>query len=284
MNDIFSNYRDYNYINALIFNNLYRIPIDIDAVIGIPRSGMLTATIIAEFRSLPMTDIFSFVSGVETTFINSEGSLSKQFRKDNIRHILLVDDTVGTGKTLENAVNLIKSKFDHMDITTFCVFTEPISKEKVDIYCEAMEYQFMPYSILKRAMPYACVDMDGVLTEEVPYEYDTDDNRYVKFLRNQKPVFIPETKIGTIVTGRLSKYGDITKEWLDRHGIEYGNIIMLDLPSKSRRDEINVGEFKGYVYSKSNSELFIESNLYEARMIKQFSKKPVYCTQICNMI
>ena len=284
MNDIFLNYRDYNYINALIFNNLYRLPQDVDAVVGIPRSGMLTAAMIAEFRSLPMTDIFSFVSGIETSFINSKGSLSKQFDNNKVKHILLVDDTVGTGDTIKNAVNLIKSKFKHMEITTFCVFVEPVSKDMVDIYCEEMEYQFTPYSILKRAARYACVDMDGVLTEEVPPEYDTDDDRYVEFLRNQRPMFIPETKIGAIVTGRLTKYGDVTKEWLDKHGIEYGNLVMLDLPSKSRRNEINVGEFKGYVYSKSNSELFIESNLFEAQTIRRYSNKPVFCTQICNMI
>ena len=63
METVFSNYRDYNYINALIFNNLYRLPSDIDAVVGIPRSGMITAAIIAEFRSLPLTDLFSFIQG-----------------------------------------------------------------------------------------------------------------------------------------------------------------------------------------------------------------------------
>ena len=285
MNDsVFVNYRDYNYINALIFRNLYRIPEDIDAIVGIPRSGMITATMIAEYKSIQVTDVFSFINGTPTVSVNTHGSLSKQFKSKGIKKILLVDDCMGFGTTMRNTVDLIKRIKPDVDIITFVVFAEPYSTDKVDIYCEVMRYQFMPYSILKRGMQYACVDMDGVLTEDVPYEYNTDDDRYRNFLLNQRPMFTPETPIYKIVTGRLVKHADVTKEWLRKHNIQYNQLIMLDCPNNARRAEINVGEYKGMEYRKCDAELFIESDLNEARAIKRVSNKPVFCTQICEMI
>ena len=286
METVFSNYKDYNYINALIFNNLYRLPSDIDAVVGIPRSGMITAAIIAEFRSLPLTDLFSFIQGnsIKTKFINHEGSLSKVFDYSSVKHILLVDDTMGVGSTMKNAVEMVKESNHDIKITTFVTFVEPFSTDKVDIYCEVMRHQFMPYSVLKRAIQFSCVDMDGVLTEEVPHEYDTDDEKYIDFISNQRPIYVPETPIGIIVTGRLIKYKDVTVDWLKRHNIQFQGIVMLNLPDKDARDSFNVGEYKGKVYLQSNAGLFIESNYNEARTIKSVANKPVYCTQICNMI
>lgn len=268
----------------MIFRNLHRIPEDIDAIVGIPRSGMITATMIAEYKSIQVTDVFSFINETPTVSVNTHGSLSKQFKPKDVKKIILVDDCMGFGITMKNTVDLIKRTKSDVDIITFVVFVEPYSTDKVDIYCEVMSYQFMPYSILKRCVQYACVDMDGVLTEDVPYEYDTDDDRYRNFLLNQRPMFVPETPIFKIVTGRLAKHADVTKEWLIKHNIQYNQLVMLDYPNNKRRSEINVGEYKGMQYKMCDAELFIESDLNEAMTIKRISNKPVFCTQICNMI
>lgn len=284
METMFSNYHDYNYINALLFNNLHRIPNDIDAIVGIPRSGMITAVILAEFKSLPVTDIFSFVQGIDAVNLNSNGSRTKQFKNSGINHILLVDDTAGTGNTMRNSVNFIRDKYKDLKITTFSTFVESFSTNAVDIYCEVMRYQFMPYSILKRGMPLACIDMDGIFTEDVPPMYDTDDENYVNFLMNQRQMYVPDSNVGVIVTGRLEKYRDVTEAWLKKHNIRYSHLVMLNLESKLQRNRINVGEYKANVYLKSGRDLFIESNYNEAITIKKISNKAVYCTQICNMV
>lgn len=77
---------------------------------------MLTAVIIAEFRSLPVTDIFSFVNQTDTLFLNGRGSLSKKFDKETTRHILLVDDTMGEGTTMKNAVGFIRDHYPIKDL------------------------------------------------------------------------------------------------------------------------------------------------------------------------
>ena len=185
---------------------------------------------------------------------------------------------------MKNAVDFIKATKPDVEITTYVVFVEPYSIDKVDVYCEVFERQYMPYSILKRGVGCACVDMDGVLTENVPAEYDTDDDKYEWFLSQQKPLFIPETPIFRIVTSRLSKYRDVTETWLKQHGIQYSNLTMLNVKDKREKMGIDSGAYKAYVYGNCDSQLFIESCLREALTIKMSTGKPVFCTETCNMV
>ena len=55
----YSVFKDFNYINSLIFNNLYKIP-QVDIIVGIPRSGMLIGSLLGEYLNKPCIDIFSF--------------------------------------------------------------------------------------------------------------------------------------------------------------------------------------------------------------------------------
>ena len=47
---------------------------------------------------------------------------------------------------------------------------------------------------------------------EPPDERNEED--YLKYIANATPMFIPRTKLGGIVTYRLSKNRDITEKWL----------------------------------------------------------------------
>ena len=48
---------------STIRRNLHRIPHDVDFVIGIPRSGIIAASIIAEYLNVPLIDIDSLSLG-----------------------------------------------------------------------------------------------------------------------------------------------------------------------------------------------------------------------------
>ncbi|MDR2772496.1 MAG: hypothetical protein LBB93_03410 [Elusimicrobiota bacterium] len=50
-------------LNGCIYKHLDEIPDDIDLIVGIPRSGMLVANIIALLRNIPLTDKTSFIDG-----------------------------------------------------------------------------------------------------------------------------------------------------------------------------------------------------------------------------
>ena len=56
-------YRSISDMNNIILRNLHIFPHDIDLVVGIPRSGMMPANLIALYLNKPYTDIDSFISG-----------------------------------------------------------------------------------------------------------------------------------------------------------------------------------------------------------------------------
>ena len=57
------NFRTISDLNKTINDNLHRIPQDIDIVVGVPRSGMLAASIISLLLNLPLSDLESFIRG-----------------------------------------------------------------------------------------------------------------------------------------------------------------------------------------------------------------------------
>lgn len=276
----FNNFRDYNYINALIFNTLPIVPKDIDLIVGIPRSGMIIANIIGEFINKPVISIWELNQNIQYRKFNN-GSFTPLPKE--IKKILLVDDAVGYGITMDNAVNFIKEK-NNFEIVRFVVFTEEYGKSKTDIYCSVLKDQFMPFSTLKRACDVGCFDIDGVLCEDVPDSENDDGERYIKFISNSRQMFVPDRPIHTLVSGRLEKYRAVTEDWLKRHGIQYKHLILLNLPNNFERAKINVGDYKADVYNKSGCSVFIESDPREATAIRTRTGKPVFCTKIQNMI
>lgn len=54
-----------NDLSNTIRTNIYKIPRNIDFIIGVPRSGMIPASIIASFLNVPLIDVNSFVNNFE---------------------------------------------------------------------------------------------------------------------------------------------------------------------------------------------------------------------------
>jgi uncharacterized HAD superfamily protein len=124
-----------------------------------------------------------------------------------------------------------------------------------------------------------CVDIDGVLCVDPTPEQNDDGDRYLDFLAQTQPRFLPTCQIGHLVTSRLEKYRPATIDWLHRHGIEYRHLHMLDLPDGQIRRMLNAhAGFKAQVYRKARkTSLFIESERPQAIEIAQLSGKPVLC-------
>lgn len=272
----FTTYKDFNYINSLIFNKLYLIPRDIDAVVAIPRSGTIIANIIGEYINKPVIDIYSIDRPYDNINFNPTGSKTPKIDFTNLKKILLVDDTIKFGGTLKNAKSYIKSRFDG-DIITLVVFSWPGSENLIDISLQSCEH-YVPWNILKVGSTESCFDMDGVLCEEVPLEFDDDGYKYAEFISNSRPLFVPQNHIAFIVTSRLEKYKNITEIWLKKHNIKYGSLIMLNLPSYKEKNKIDSAKFKADIYRKTNCTLFVESSERQAKEIKRITGKSVFCT------
>ncbi|WP_314408425.1 phosphoribosyltransferase family protein [Pseudomonas kuykendallii] len=275
------NYRSINDVSYLSTRFATRIPPDVDLVVGIPRSGMLAASIISLKLNLPLTDLYSFLrnddlrKGSTRTYKFASRSKPQEAKK-----ILLVDDSISTGKSMQAALEQVRAAYSG-DVVSLAVFAQSDNTAQVDVHFEAVpqprlfEWNIMHHPLLMSA----CLDIDGVLCEDPTAEQNDDGPRYIEFLNTAKPLFIPSTKVAALVTSRLEKYRGETEAWLARHGVQYETLYMVDLPSAEERRRLNIHhKFKAEVYGKNlSSRLFIESEEFQAQEIMRITGKPVFC-------
>jgi len=277
------NYRSINDLNNTILKQLHLIPRDIDLIVGVPRSGMLPANLMALYLNLPYTDIHSFMKG----YVFKSGARRQFFTKGDYKKILVVDDSIASGLAIEECKkNLAQFEVEY-DIKYCVVYTTPEKEYLADYALESVatpryfQWNIFNHSTLKNA----CFDIDGVLCIDPSEDQNDDGERYKSFLINAAPLYIPGSKIGTVVTSRLEKYRKETEIWLKANGVVYDKLVMLDLPDmKARQKANNHGGHKAKEYQKYNYNLFVESDLNQAIQINRITKKPVFCTENFEMI
>ena len=99
----------------------------------------------------------------------------------------------------------------------------------------------------------------------------------INFIKNAKPLYLPNGPIGYIVTSRLEKYRNETEEWLKNNGINYKKLFMLNATAEERSRLSLYAKFKSKIYKKLNSHIFIESDDKQAQEISEQTKKLVIC-------
>jgi len=273
------NYRSVSDLSDLVRKNLQFIPRDVDLVVGIPRSGMLLATILALHLNFPIQSLEEFLNLLEP----SHGRTRSIKKSLNIKKIILCDDSIDSGKTLTIALDRIQKLFVDLEIVKVAAFATNKSKDKIDIYFENLQQpRFFEWNIFHRSSSqFYCMDIDGVLCEDPTSDQNDDGENYINFLTNANPKFLPTYRIGALVTNRLEKYRLLTEEWLKKWNLDYDNLIMLNLNDKSERQKTKpYGYFKADVYKKQkNHFLFIESSDYQAEIIAKKSGKFSFSTQ-----
>lgn len=277
------NFRTVEDLTSIIFQNLHRIPKEIDLVVGIPRSGMLVASIISLYLNLPLTDFESLLEGKlykSGRTKKNEGWISELCEA---RKILVVEDSSSTGNSLHEARSK-SANFEFRDrIVMLIVYVNDETKGLADLWFENVggprmfEWNYLHHSRLDNM----CFDIDGVLCVD-PSEDDNDDGeKYIRFIRNAPTKVIPTYKIGYIITSRLEKFRSDTEYWLKKNNIQYGELIMMPFTSKEDRQKSGShGTYKGNQYKRLKSTyMFIESNAKQAEEIARVSGKTVFCTE-----
>jgi len=274
-------YRSYNDLVDLLSIKCSDLLNKYDLIVGIPRSGMIPAYIIGLYLHLPVLDFESFVFGLSP----SGGFRTKYFPISNYKNVLIVDDSIQNGDQNE----IIRKRVEHISNHNFyflAVFSSESSKFKVDIYFELINApRVFQWNILKSWIyEYSCVDIDGVLCIDPTEEENDDGDKYLHFLDNASPKFLPPCKVNVLVTSRLEKYRFQTDAWLKKNGVHYNHLEMLDLPDKATGVRLGVhASFKSDIYSKyDNSLLFIESSKHQAEFIHRQTGKNVFCVD--NML
>ena len=201
------NYRTIADLNILILKNLYKIPQNIDLVVGVPRSGLLVANMIALYMNKRLSTLELFQSNVILS-----NNTKRPFDNDEIKNVLVVDDSCNSGNTMMN----IKTSITRNDVNYIylAAYTTNHGKNFIDIYFEVLNWpRIFQWNIMNSWLNTNSVyDLDGVLCENP--KIDDDGEMYISEITNAKPKFITKYKIGIICTCRLEKYRVITEKWL----------------------------------------------------------------------
>ena len=284
-------YVSYEKLISDIRTNLYKIPKDILGVIGIPRSGTIPATIISEYLNVGLTTIDSFLqNGIES--FNNHGN--RKLKKTESNKILVVDDTCYNGnETKKNRLKLdIFNK--QYEFIFMCIYLEGTCLiDKPDLYLmdirqEALNSEigialyewniFHNPGIINKTI----FDLDGVICADPPDERNTD--KYIEYIKSPQTLLIPTVDKITICTYRLVKYKQETINYLNSIGLCNHNLIMFYSNSYEERSKTPSYLYKAAVYNKlTDFKLFIESDDYQARKIKELTGKSVFCNTTNTM-
>ncbi|WNF35302.1 phosphoribosyltransferase family protein [Bacillaceae bacterium IKA-2] len=275
------NYRGYYDLRRVIRDNISLLQSrDFDLIVGIPRSGMIPAYMISNYLNKTCCDLQSFLNSVALKPVDTQNLIEPLDYQNKVKNILLVDDSIASGRSLEQSLQQISTN-ENYNITTLCIYSTKSSRSDVDLFFEYLpgisvfEWMIFHSFIVKGS----CVSIDGVLCIAPTKEQIEDHEKYLDFLIHTPPLFLATGKIGCIVTNRLEKYRSETEAWLKKNGVDYNSLIMLKSPSSSKRKEELKAIHKANAYKKSRQNLFIESNREQAIKIHELTKFPVYCIE-----
>lgn len=279
-------YRSFDDLSRTIRENIHKFPHDVDAIVGVPRSGMIPAYLIGLYLNKPVLSISSFLEAQAngTEYDADAGARSQYIRKERSHKILVVDDSYRRGEAHRKVVQQL-APIKEIQFLHAAIYTTAEGVEALDVWCEVLpSRRLFEWNIFHhKTLENAALDIDGVLCQDPPL--DDDGPQYLAYIRHAIPRFIPSVPVKMLVTCRLEKYRAATEAWLAEQGVRYGELVMLDLPDKATRMKWGKhGFYKGEVYEKSDCSLFIESSLREALQIVQSTRKPVFCTETMSVL
>ena len=266
---------------------LHHLPGDLELIVGIPRSGLLAASLLALHLNLPMTDVEGLIEGrVLQPGPRYTGTVVGLLGEP--RRVLVVDDSILLGRQLESVKKRIHAASLPHTIRYAALYPAPGSEKKVDFFFEIIETpRCFEWNVMHHpwVLSKTCMDIDGVLCRDPSSAENDDGPEYRQFLKRADRLYLPTAPIRWLVTARLEKYRSLTEEWLTTNGVEYSELVMMDYPDMAARRAANAyGSFKAEIYRRTGAILFVESSPALAAEIAHYSGKSVFCLETRRMI
>ena len=304
-------YRGIDHLHHAVLANLSKIPHDVDLIVGIPRSGLLVANILALYLNRPMTDLAGLaerrllatgkrfvpvppaiaeideLTRFDVVAPGSDrlgGELSLELVPapaptdlfDRAQKILIVDDCISLGTEIAKAREKVAAAGFADKALYACVYSFPERPHLVDLVLELVPRPmcFQWSCMHSKELAGHCCEIDGVMAAEAPESVRSDPRRLGQHFATATPIFRPTTVVGKIITARDVRHREITEAWLERYGIRCGELIMRD-PAEFGDDFRSRLRFKAAAYRASGSELFIEGTLEAAHQLWAETGLPV---------
>lgn len=255
-----------------------KCPRDIVGVLGVPRSGMMPAAIVAQELGCHLGDVHMFARSGE--FMRPGRRMS--WDTDGAV-ILVLDDSMYAGAAMEAARTSLRANpflRARAMLKYGAIYVTPDSASKVDLFQRIVdpprlfEWNWLHGVTLEGAL----CDMDGIFCVD-PDTFDDDGPEYERALLDAQPLNIPRRKVGAIATGRIERWRAQTELWLRRQRVEYGTLFMAPFNSAQQRRDYGVAKWKAEVYATSPMGLFIESNPEIAKEVEALTERPVLCIE-----
>lgn len=242
-----------------------------DAVVGIPRSGLLPAAIMANALNVRL----GVMAGNGPHFIDG----GARDAKGAIKNVIVVDDSVDSGAAMKKAREAMPP---WCRAVYACLYVTPGAEGLVDKYYRSVtqprmfEWNYSNHGSLIDA----CIDIDGVLCDDPTEEQNDDGEKYRAFIKGARPKIRPVRKMGWLVTSRLEKYRKETLVWLAENGFQFENLVMAPYATKAEREKADAyALLKAQALAVSGKRFFIESDGATAKKIFALAGKPVLCTE-----
>jgi hypothetical protein len=198
-----------------------------DIVVGMPRSGLIVANVLADRLRLPLT---TPICSCRTACSTAHGSL-------RLRCASSWSTTASPRRADARGAARLKERFPDSRVTTGALLPNEESVRKVDAHYRVIRHPRVFEWDLVHTHKVASIafDLDGVLCEDVRGKRRAT-RRATAPGSAAAPFLLPRYEIDYIVTNRLERYRTVTEEWLARHGVRYRHLLMWDLPDKSQRN------------------------------------------------
>lgn len=270
------NFVTYAELSRVIQGNINRFR-KFDLIVGIPRSGMIPAYMIAFMLNKKVCSLNEFLEESFRTFGY------RKIAEDKIKNVIILDDSMLSGRSINDAKELIREKrLEHKyKIEYGCIFGTKKNCKDIDICLSCLQPpRIFQWNYLNHpGCANWCYDIDGVLCEDPPENVNDDGEKYIEYIKKAPPLFTPKYELGAMVTSRLEKYREATSEWAKNNGIKFKYLAMLDLPDKKTRIQQKAHTRTKIEFYAKHKEftLFLESDRKQAQQIAEATNKPVIC-------
>lgn len=249
------------------------LPPDVLGVVGVARSGMIPATIMATHLHCPLGEVETFIKAGVFGSGNRMNGNTPDITKGNI---VVVEDGCGLAYALNNAAMRIEVAYPQFRgrIITAAVYATKECKHRINFVAVPDSLpMFYEWAWLNTTyMRSAAWDIDGALCFDgcPPGAY-----------ADAKPLFIPRRyPIPLIITNRLERDRAATEHWLKKMGIMYGRLVMNPTHSEEERASTpgypSIHKIQAY-QAAADCNLYVESQNNIAGQIYQATGKAVLC-------
>lgn len=252
----------------------------LQAVCGVPRSGVVVASQLATLLNLPLIPIERLRDGDSTGWRPANSKpLAARGEK-----VLVVDDTLWSGRSMRRVRQEIGTR---PDVLFGAVYANPENTDQIDISgfgLPSINHTFAWNYLRDIHSRHWLTDMDGVLCGDWPGQPDDDGQGYSQWIKVVSPRIAPIFGVRGIVTGRVESYRQDTVDWLRDAGVKHDRLVMPFATVAARRGQ-DVGAAKARVYGDdSGATVFVESDIRQARRIFDLTRRPVVCSDTLEML